>query len=1111
MGITLLAFVALMASPIHKAIASSAPEVTLGSDFKFTDAQHITGTVNGNVVTFYDSDVSGTNSIRNWQPQDMPDPPWCNYKTNGDPSNNQRWGINISSSANLSASTVSATIGLGYENVLGNNTSCTYIPVSNFTPSASIKIDTTNAKATLVWQDPNIVSSDGKDTYKPAASAPGVFINQTNIGSCEASGVLVTDTQNSGTLYALSDSSNRVAKSLPQNVAQYLSSPSNCKLLSATGVTIAGTPSGSTTISCTEAQNGIDGCTCTGTPQTGLSCTKTVSSTTDNAASNTSACVFKTNSGGWDETLSWILCPVVNGLSSSADYINNQVSGQLNFDVNANLGGSVKQAWAVFRTLASAVVVVVLLVMIISQAIGGGPFEAYTIKKLLPRLVAAIILMQVSWYLCIWMIGLANDAGQGIGGLLAAPFGGTGNLDLPSLLHRLSSVWAGIVGTGLGYGSIITALFFGGSILAFGWPILLLGALLIIIAVVVALATLLFRNAFLILIVILSPLAFLAYVLPGTDKYWKMWKDNFVRLLIFFPLVMAMIYGGRIFAWTAGNLGTPGPLDAIMVIVGFFGPYFLLPKSFKWGGTMLASVSKGINDSWPVKKAREASSRNLMATQQRKQRALVDNYYKSLVRVPGDQEGKEPSRALRTRAALKRGLVRAASGHPVPTARETQVMMQEAGKWKEEEIALGEGKMANDYKEFQKGDPANGIAPMSVQQAKEAIRNKYYKPPNPKTGAISAKDALSNRAFFTWAYDTKSFMEMGEKDWRTGADPKRGIPPQHEDMFKTQGWIDFMHGNGNAYGDFSSRLGASSVPYRLPRGGGPRAQDYLDTQNGKRYKLLDQPLVADEETGEMIPNKHYNPNLKKLIDSKDPRAGHLAELEADSERFTKLIDQAEDPAGVVSQRPEEFKMLQRITTELRSAGVESVGAVSLKKFIDEQSKTYPGRSTLQRLSGATEEHVDGIMGQKGYLEQRLTGRVADDEAIMSGAAPSAARPAAAQPAPAAAQPAPAAQAAQAPGTIIPPSTTTYRPPPGASTVGGNVGYTGVGQPTELKIDHVALANAVGDAVRENARLGVREGMKHALREAGLNREPTQRPTDQQQQSSQDNNDEDTNT
>jgi len=84
--------------------------------------------------------------------------------------------------------------------------------------------------------------------------------------------------------------------------------------------------------------------------------------------------------------------------------------------------------------------------------------------------------------------------------------------------------------------------------------------------------------------------------LPGTQKYWKMWYDNFFKALLMFPLIISLIAVGRIFAWIVGSSGgATGLLDMLAVLVGYFGPYFFLPKTFKWGGQALSMAGNGLN------------------------------------------------------------------------------------------------------------------------------------------------------------------------------------------------------------------------------------------------------------------------------------------------------------------------------------------------------------------------------------------------------------------------------------------------------------------------------------------------------------------------------------
>jgi hypothetical protein len=311
---------------------------------------------------------------------------------------------------------------------------------------------------------------------------------------------------------------------------------------------------------------------------------------------DTSACVAN---GG--TTLEWLLCPLTLAVGKSADKMNIFIENQLNFSTNQFLPDSgsnagVYKAWTIIKNIATSVLIIVLLIMVFSQAVGNGIFEAYTIRKILPRLVFAVIAMQLSWEICIFFINVANHLGEGLAQLITAPFGGKDNLDLDSILNHLSNFWAGAANVGLAGALVAT------GFLAISNPAgAILVAFTVILSVIVALATILFRNVIIIACVMLSPLALILWVIPSSamKKYWNLWSDNFTRALLLFPIMVGIIYTGRIFASIVGGLNGPGFIDFIMVLVGFFGPYYMLPQAFKWGGSIMSqgygAISKGGN------------------------------------------------------------------------------------------------------------------------------------------------------------------------------------------------------------------------------------------------------------------------------------------------------------------------------------------------------------------------------------------------------------------------------------------------------------------------------------------------------------------------------------
>src|SRR3989344_654823 len=140
-----------------------------------------------------------------------------------------------------------------------------------------------------------------------------------------------------------------------------------------------------------------------------------------------------------DWGLSWLFCPLIEGASKVSERLYGFVEDQLKFVFPASIGGDkggVRDAWNSIRILVSGLVVILMLVMVISQAIGSGPFDAYTIRKMVPRLVAGVILIQLSWPVFGWIINSVDVIGRGLADIMYAPFGGASKMNLLSLLGQ---------------------------------------------------------------------------------------------------------------------------------------------------------------------------------------------------------------------------------------------------------------------------------------------------------------------------------------------------------------------------------------------------------------------------------------------------------------------------------------------------------------------------------------------------------------------------------------------------------------------------------------------------------------------------------------------------
>ena len=292
-------------------------------------------------------------------------------------------------------------------------------------------------------------------------------------------------------------------------------------------------------------------------------------------------------------SLSWIFCPIINGLAEAVEGIFDSLIKPLlktnSIDVNdTGQGNEIYQVWSSFRMLANILLVLALLVIVLGQSIGGGLIDAYTAKKIMPRLFAAAILINISIYLVAFMVDLTNILGEGIGRLITAPFDTGDFLSIkPNFLTQFTGITGFVGGT--------VALFAFPAVFSFLWVFVLLPALVTMIGVFV---TLILRQGLILFLIITSPIAFALYCLPNTEKYFKKWWDLLFKALLMYPIVVILFAVANILAVTiAANNDNYGEatLGQVAGLIIMFLPLFMIPFAFKMAGGAVASIYGAID------------------------------------------------------------------------------------------------------------------------------------------------------------------------------------------------------------------------------------------------------------------------------------------------------------------------------------------------------------------------------------------------------------------------------------------------------------------------------------------------------------------------------------
>lgn len=269
--------------------------------------------------------------------------------------------------------------------------------------------------------------------------------------------------------------------------------------------------------------------------------------------------------------IGWLVCPALSFVGDLLDGSFQVLADNLlNFDPQLlKFDSGTFIAWGIFRNIANVAFVIVFLIIIFSQMTGAG-VSSYGVKKMLPRLIIAAILVNISYYICQIAVDLSNILGFG----LKSVFDGIAVAsDIPSSSdasgNGLGS--AAIVGAVIGVGAIAVAQ------LAALVPVLL-GALLAVVLIVLMLMA---RQALIVLLIVIAPLAFVAFLLPNTESVFKMWRKIFLALLLIFPIV-SVIFGASNLASQITLQANQGDTSLQIIALGILTvPFFIVPALLK--------------------------------------------------------------------------------------------------------------------------------------------------------------------------------------------------------------------------------------------------------------------------------------------------------------------------------------------------------------------------------------------------------------------------------------------------------------------------------------------------------------------------------------------------
>lgn len=247
-------------------------------------------------------------------------------------------------------------------------------------------------------------------------------------------------------------------------------------------------------------------------------------------------------------SLGWILCPVLYAAGQAAGAMYENIAekwlkidaSEVTIKDSAGVYSGIYTGWSTVRDLANVAFVIAFLVIVFSQLTGFGVTN-YGIKKMLPKLIAMAVIVNMSFFVCQILVDATNIVGNGIEQLFnSLPLGDADSYDAKDFLSGLLST-VGVTGIAVFAGVKLIPLAAAAITTPGAWLVpLLLGIFALIVSILFVYVLLAVRRAGIIALIIVAPLAIVCYTLPNAKSLFDKWKRLFTSLLLVYPICQAV-------------------------------------------------------------------------------------------------------------------------------------------------------------------------------------------------------------------------------------------------------------------------------------------------------------------------------------------------------------------------------------------------------------------------------------------------------------------------------------------------------------------------------------------------------------------------------------------
>lgn len=302
------------------------------------------------------------------------------------------------------------------------------------------------------------------------------------------------------------------------------------------------------------------------------------------------------NQGGAG-ALGWIVCSILDWMQRTTDTMyEGVVEPALVVNKSFFEGDTVYNAWTTFRDISNIIFIILLLMVIFSQVTGVG-IDNYGVKKILPKLIIAAVLVNLSYWICLVCVDISNILGAGFQDFFNGIPVTADPVDSVTIAVEDGSVAInGILSKGLVAVTVVGAA--ATAIAVVTNPALLLtlfvSVLGVLIAVLFMFILLAGRKAAIILLTIFSPVAFVLYLLPNTKKLFDKWIKLWEAMLFLYPIAGLLIGGGNFASRIMLNIPGGGATTIFTAMIVGIIPIFFIPTVLKGAFSAMGSIGGAI-------------------------------------------------------------------------------------------------------------------------------------------------------------------------------------------------------------------------------------------------------------------------------------------------------------------------------------------------------------------------------------------------------------------------------------------------------------------------------------------------------------------------------------